>query len=278
MRFSSPLSVDREVEGGGLDVGATEEVAGEPGDVIGGKGDIEGALGNLDARSVERTRGEVDGALLALVGEGVEVELLLAGGDVVGYGLSALHTALTGSCIEGTAAASVFELHLGHALRVVIGDDEAAEGDDAVEGKREVDGVGGDGDILTVEEGVAVAIAVVKLDLFGVGHGGVALAAVGHDDQLIGAGIELEGDMSEIGHVRGLVDLLEAGFTIIDGEVEVSAGVRGGSAGVVGEGGLLELEDGDGEVAGGGASGGTFTEIGLLTGGEEEKEEKKREE
>lgn len=75
-----------------------------------------------------------------------------------------------------------------------------------------------------------------------------------------------------------MVDLLEAGFTIIDGEVEVSAGVRGGSAGVVGEGGLLELEDGDGEVAGGGASGGTFTEIGLLTGGEEEKEEKKREE
>lgn len=276
MGFSSPLSVDREVEGGGLDVGATEEVAGEPGDVIGGKGDIEGALGNLDARSVECTRGEVDGAFGG-VEEGVEVELLLAGGDVEGYGLSALHTAQTSGGIEGTAATSVFELHLGHTLGVVIGDDEAAEGDDAVEGQGEVDGVGGDGDILTVEEGVTVAIAVVELDPLGVGHGGVALAAVSHDDQLIGAGIELEGDMSEIGHVRGLVDLLEAGFTIIDGEVEVGAGVRGGSAGVVGEGGLLELEDGDGEVAGGGASGGIFTEIGLLTGGEEKEEEEKRE-
>ena len=277
MGLGEPLGVDGEVEGGGLDGGAVEEVAGEPGDLIGGEGDIEGALGDLDARSVERHRGEVDGALLALVGEGVEVELLLAGGDVEGYGLGALHTALTGSCIEGTAAASVFELHLGHALRVVIGDDEAAEGDDAVEGQGEVDGVGGDGDILTVEEGVTVAIAVVELDLLGVGHGGVALAAVGHDDQLIGAGIELEGDMSEIGHVRGLVDLLEAFVAVIDGVVEVGAGFGGGCAGVVGEGGLFQLEDGDGEVARSGGAGGDFVTIGLLTGGEEKKEKKREE-
>jgi len=249
--FGSPLGVDGEVEGGGLDVGATEEVAREPGDLVGGEGDVESALGNLDARSVERTRGEVDGALLALVGEGVEVELLLAGGDVVGHGLGAFHTALASGGIEGTAAACVFELHLGHALGVVIADDETAEGDDAVEGKREVDGFRGDGDILAVEEGVAVAIAVVELDGPWVSHGGVALAAVGHDDQLIGAGIELEGDMSEIGHVRGLVDLLEAIVAVINGEVEVSTGVRGSSAGVAGEGSLLELEDGDGEVAGG---------------------------
>ena len=271
--LGEPLGVDGEVEGGGLDGGAVEEVTGEPGDLIGGEGDIEGALGDLDARSVERHRGEVDGALLALVGEGVEVELLLARGDIIGHGLGAFHTAEAGGGIEGSAAAGVFELHLGNALWIVIADDEAAEGDDAVKGDGEVDGFGGDGDVLAVEEGVAIAIAVVELYLSGGCHGGVALAAMGHDDKLEGAGIELEGDMSEIGHVRGLVDLLEAFVAVIDGVVEVGAGFGGGCAGVVGERGLLQLEDGDGEVArGGGGAGGDFvTEIGLLAGGEEER-------
>ena len=47
--LGEPLGVDGEVEGGGLDGGAVEEVTGEPGNLIGGEGDIEGALGNLDA-------------------------------------------------------------------------------------------------------------------------------------------------------------------------------------------------------------------------------------
>ena len=266
--LGEPLGVDGEVEGGGLDGGAVEEVTGEPGDLIGGEGDIEGALGDLDARSVEGTCGEVDGAFGG-VEEGVEVELLLARGDIIGHGLGAFHTAEAGGGIEGSAAAGVFELHLGNALWIVIADDEAAEGDDTVKGDGEVDGFGGDGDVLAVEEGVAIAIAVVKLDLLGVGHGGVTLAAMAHDDKLEGAGIELEGDMSEIGHVRGLVDLLEAFIAVIDGVVEVGAGFGGGCAGVVGEGGLFQLEDGDGEVAGRrtrGARGGQH-ETGVLHAG-----------
>ena len=215
----------------------------------------------------------MDGAFGA-VQEGVEVELFLACGDIVGHHLGAVHTTLTCSGIEGTAAAGVFELHLGNTLGVVIGDDEAAEGDDAVEGEGEVDGVGGDSDVLAVKEGVAVAIAVVELDGLGVGHGGVALAAVGHDDELEGAGVELEGGLAEAGVGRGLVDLLEAGVAIIDGEVEVGAGVGGGGAGVVGEGGLLQLEDADGEVASGSAAGRIVSEVGGFAGGEGQEKEK----
>ena len=172
------MGVDGDVEGGGLGVGASEEVTGVPGDLVSGEGDIEGALAEDIAGGIEGGGGEVDGALCTLIGEGVEVELLLTFGDVIGDGLGAFHTALACSGIEGTAAAGVFELHLGHVLRVVVGDDEAAEGYDAVEGEREVDGVGGDGDVFAVEEGVAVAVAVVELYLSGVGHRGVALAAV----------------------------------------------------------------------------------------------------
>ena len=270
------MGVDGDVEGGGLGVGASEEVTGVPGDLVGGEGDIEGALAEDIAGGIEGGGGEVDGALRTLIGEGVEVELLLTCGDVISHHLGAVHTALTCSGIEGTAAAGVFELHLGHVLGIVVGDDEAAEGYDAVEGEREVDGVVGDGDVFAVEEGVAVAVAVVEVYLFGVGHGGVALAAMGHDDELVGAGVELEGGLAEIGIGRGLVDLLVAGVSFIDGEVEARAGVGGGSAGEVGEGCLLELEDADGEVAGGGGAGGLI-EIGLLAGGEEEKKKEKRE-
>lgn len=143
----------------------------------------------------------MDGALLTLIGEGVEVKLLLAVGDVVGHQLGAFYTALTITSIKGTAATGVFELHLGDAGGVVIGDDETAEGDDAVEGQREVLGGGGDGDVFAIEEGVGIAIAVVELYLRGGGHGGIGLAAMGDDNQAVGALLELEGGFTEIGHV-----------------------------------------------------------------------------
>ena len=143
----------------------------------------------------------MDGTLGVLVWEGVEVELFLARWDAVCHCLCALYASLGGIGIEGATATGVFELHLDNASGVVIGDDEAAEGHDAVEGQGEVHGFGGDGDILAVEEGVGIAIAVVELYLGGIGHGGVATAAVGHDDQAVGALLELEGGMSEIGHV-----------------------------------------------------------------------------
>jgi len=119
-------------------------------------------------------------------------------------------------------------------------------------------------------------LGVGELDLPRVGHGGVAIAAVGHDDEAVGAGLELEGGVAEIGVGRGLVDLFHLGAGgVVEGEVEAGAGVGGGGAGDVGEGGLLKLENGEGEVGGGGGGGGgggVVSEVGGFAGGEQKNE------
>ena len=128
--------------------GGGEEGAGEGGYLVLLKGDIEGALGQLGAGGVEGGDHEVDGALGALIGEGVEVELFLAGGDIELQVLLAVDGAIAGGGIEGTGTTGIVEAHLGDSGGDVIGDDEAAEGDDAVEGQREGQGFLANGDHL----------------------------------------------------------------------------------------------------------------------------------
>lgn len=88
---------DAKTTGGRL----TEEGTRKPGDEVLLHGHIELLLEDLNARSVERTHGEVDG-VLQVVQEGVEIELLLISRDRELHILLAVNTAKTCGGVKGT--------------------------------------------------------------------------------------------------------------------------------------------------------------------------------
>ena len=133
----------------------------------------------------------MDGAF-GIVQEGVEVEGFLAIGDVEHQRLAAVDTAQTGGGIESARAAGVIEAHLGHTGRIVVGEDETAKGDDALGGDIQLLAFVGNGYVFTIQEGISKTMGIGELNFTGVGHGGVAVAAMGYNDQEVGAWGELE--------------------------------------------------------------------------------------
>lgn len=106
--------------------------------------------------------------------------------------------------------------------------------------------------VLETTEKVQFPGRVGELYLRGVRHRGIATAAVAYDHQLIGTLLQLEGGMSEIGHVRGLVNLLHARtIYIIHREVQSGAYIRCSFCrpGKTRKRCLFDLEDADPQVA-----------------------------
>ena len=159
----------------------------------------------LVATGIEGRHGEVDGSF-DVVQEGVEVELLLRGSDVELHILLAVDAAKACRGIEGAGTAGVVELHLLDVRWYIVGDDEAAECYDTVQGDAQVERFFANGHLAIAEEGVGIACGVGELDLRDVSHCGVGTAAVSHDHQLVGSLCQLEGALSECGIAGDLTD------------------------------------------------------------------------
>ncbi len=193
----------------------------------------------------------MDGGLCALIREAIEVELPLRGRDIAGYGLLALDRAIAGLGIEGARASGIVELHLLDIGRdALVCEHEATERSDTIQGDRQIDIIIADSDLAIIGEGITEALGIGELDLRRVGHRGVAIGAMTHDEYLIGAFFQAEGGLAEISIGGDLIDLLDARASgIIDGEIHARAGLRGrfGRA-RDGEGHLLYLKDTDREI------------------------------
>ena len=224
MGLSCPVGIDRHTrDGGGGGTGAAEERSREPRDVILLHGYVELASVELVATGIEG-RDREGNVVRKVVQKGVEVELLTARrGDIELHILLAVDTAQTRHCIEGAGAAGIVEPHFFDFRGDVVGDDEAAERHNTVEGHLVIHRFFTDGHLAIAQEGVGVARGIDELYLRGVGHRGVATGTMAYDHQLVGALIELEGALSEVCVVGRLVDLLEARTAfIVDGEVQFS--------------------------------------------------------
>ena len=186
------------------------------------------------------------------MGNGVNLELGLSACHIQHDRLLAVDASKTREGIERARAAGVVELELLDVRGNVVGEHEAAHRHDAVEGDLHLHGVFGNGDRGTTEERLGVALGVGELDLVQIGHRGVAIGAVAHDNQGVVARFQLEMCRTVIRRLLGLIDLFytRAAF-IVDGEVE--AGADGGyrllaCASQTAEGRLFDLEDRDSEV------------------------------
>ena len=221
--FAIPGGVDVDADLGVVGTASIEEGACEPRDLVTGEGDIELSFAVYVFCGIEGCYLEVDGAFL-IVEDGVEVELLLSGGDIELDVLLAVDTAQSGAGIEGATTSGVVEAELLHFGGDIVGYHEPAEGDDSVQGDGEGLGVCAYGDGGTIEEGVGISLGIGELYLCGVGHRGIAIAAMGYDYQLVPTFGELEGGCSEFIVAIYLVGLLHLGvFGIIYCEVDVGA-------------------------------------------------------
>ena len=217
----------------------------------------------------------MDGAL-SVVEEGVEVELLLTCGDIEEKGLGAPDTAQSCGGIEGSGASSILEAHTSDGLRIIVGDDKTTEGHITTETQRQRLRLTSDGDLFRVIKRIGEAHGIGELYLRGIGHGGVAITAVGHDHQLIGSFSELEGGCAEIIIAILLVDLLHTGtLFVVDCEVESVASLCYRSTCQGREGGMLNLEDADDE-RGSWLLRGLVRKVGVLAGEEHTEGQKER--
>ena len=95
-------------------------------------------------------------------------------------------------CAEMTASALIHELHAGDCVGDGVVYDEAAHGYDAVQGQVQGLWLSGDGEPSIVQERLGVSVCVAELYLGGIGHRGIAVAAVCEYHYLICSGVELD--------------------------------------------------------------------------------------